>query len=327
MAERGQPSGVAPRPAPGGPAFFRDVTRAMSDPIPGLSRRLLLAGSAAGLVLAGPLPALAQRAGGYDDDLLYQDQNGALYRRRNGRYEPYTGRVDHGRPSFGEDDEPAVQAGRREPDPGLEQPQTPNQSARNVVNRPVDNGPIDYARAYAAITDDPFPVAAFNYKKMNPAFLRQEVAYTGPHEPGTIVVDPRAHQLLLIQSGGRARRYGVGVGKQGFSWSGTATINSKQAWPDWYPPKEMIARRPDLASQIDKLQSGLGVAGGTRNPLGARAMYLWQNNKDTLFRIHGTLEPYTIGQSVSSGCIRMINQDAIDLYDRVAVGAKVVVLN
>ena len=297
----------------------------MSDPLSGLSRRSLLAGTAAGLVVANPLAALAQRAGGYDDDLLYQDQNGALYRRRNGRYEPYSGRVDNGRPVLG-DDEPAPQAGRTS-GPALEQPQTPSQTARNVVNRPIDDGPIDYARAYAAITDDPFPIAAFNYKKMNPAFLRQEVAYNGPHEPGTIVVDPRAHHLMLIQSGGRARRYGVGVGKQGFSWSGSATINSKQAWPDWYPPKEMIARRPDLAAQIDKLQSGLGVAGGPRNPLGARAMYLWQNNKDTLFRIHGTLEPYSIGQSVSSGCIRMINQDAIDLYDRVAVGTKVVVLS
>ena len=296
----------------------------MSDPTSGLTRRSLLAGSASGLILAGSVPAVAQRAGGYDDDLLYQDQNGALYRRRGGRYEPYTGRVDNGRPVFGDEDEAAPQAGRGQ---ALEQPQTPGQAPRNVVNRPVDNGPIDYARAYAAITDDPFPIAAFNYKKMNPAFLRQEVAYSGPHEPGTIVVDPRAHHLMLIQSGGRARRYGVGVGKQGFSWSGSATINSKQAWPDWYPPKEMIARRPDLAAQIDKLQSGLGVAGGTRNPLGARAMYLWQNNKDTLFRIHGTLEPYSIGQSVSSGCIRMINQDAIDLYDRVAVGTKVVVLS
>ena len=130
-----------------------------------------------------------------------------------------------------------------------------------------------------------------------------------------------------MEEGGRARRYGVGVGKQGFSWSGTATVNSKQAWPDWYPPKEMIARSPKLASEVDKLQSGLGVAGGLRNPLGARAMYLWQGNKDTLFRIHGTLEPFSIGKSVSSGCIRMINQDAIDLFSRVPVGSKVVVLN
>ncbi len=196
-----------------------------------------------------------------------------------------------------------------------------------AVLRAPDNAPIDYARIYGPIEDDVYPVRAFDYKKMNPAFLRQEIAYRGPYEPGTIIVDPRAHQLTLVEEGGRARRYGVGVGKQGFSWSGSATVNSKQAWPDWYPPKEMIARSPKLASEVDKLQSGLGVSGGLRNPLGARAMYLWQGNKDTLFRIHGTLEPFSIGKSVSSGCIRMINQDAIDLFSRVNVGTKVVVLN
>ena len=129
-----------------------------------------------------------------------------------------------------------------------------------------------------------------------------------------------------MQADGRAIRYGVGVGKQGFGWSGDATINSKQEWPDWYPPKEMIARQPDLRGKLVELQSGLGVPGGPRNPLGARAMYLWQGNKDTLYRIHGTNEPWTIGHSVSSGCIRMINQDVIDLYARVPVGTKVKVL-
>ncbi|MFC6747227.1 L,D-transpeptidase [Methylobacterium persicinum] len=209
-------------------------------------------------------------------------------------------------------------------DPAL----SPIEAAKaKAVLRAPDNGPIDYARAYGPVEDDVFPVRAFDYKKMNPAYLRQEIAYHGPYEPGTIIVDPRAHQLTLVEEGGRARRYGVGVGKQGFSWSGTATVNSKQAWPDWYPPKEMIARSPKLASEVDKLQSGLGVSGGLRNPLGARAMYLWQGNKDTLFRIHGTLEPFSIGKSVSSGCIRMINQDAIDLFSRVNVGTKVVVLN
>ncbi|BCM87096.1 hypothetical protein NS228_13370 [Methylobacterium indicum] len=191
----------------------------------------------------------------------------------------------------------------------------------------VDDGPIDYARAYAALDTEPFPVQAFRWRRANPSFLRQEVAYGGRYAPGTIVVDPRAHHLYLVQEGGRARRYGVGVGRQGFAWNGAATINSKQAWPDWYPPKEMIARQPALARSVSKLQSGLGVPGGPRNPLGARALYLWQNNKDTLYRIHGTTEPESIGRSVSSGCIRMINQDAIDLYARVPVGAQVVVLS
>ena len=130
-----------------------------------------------------------------------------------------------------------------------------------------------------------------------------------------------------MQGSGRALRYGVGVGKQGFSWSGTATIRDKQEWPDWYPPKEMIQRKPELMRQVSVLQSGLGVPGGPSNPLGARALYLWQGNKDTLFRIHGTNEPWTIGQSVSSGCIRMLNQDVIDLYQRTPLGAKVVVLH
>jgi len=311
----------------------------MSAPI----RRLILAGLAA---LAFTAPAHAQGRGpvaesgidGFGDDgQLYQDQNGALYVRRSGRYLPYTGRADFVRPAPAAPAAPPPAAtleldptvptrsgGAVPPAEGL----SPIEAAKaKAVLRAPDNEPIDYARAYGPVTDDVFPIQAFNYKKMNPAYLRQEIAYHGPYEPGTIIVDPRAHQLTLVQEGGRARRYGVGVGKQGFSWSGSATVNSKQAWPDWYPPKEMIARSPKLASEVDKLQSGLGVAGGLRNPLGARAMYLWQGNKDTLFRIHGTLEPFSIGKSVSSGCIRMINQDAIDLFSRVNVGTKVVVLN
>ena len=121
-------------------------------------------------------------------------------------------------------------------------------------------------------------------------------------------------------------RYGIGAGRHGFSWSGIATVLNKQEWPDWYPPKEMMERKPELMSQVSVLQSGLGVPGGPTNPLGARALYLWQGNKDTLYRIHGTNEPWTIGRSVSSGCIRMLNQEVIDLYQRTPLGAKVVVL-
>src|SRR4029079_8518600 len=120
--------------------------------------------------------------------------------------------------------------------------------------------------------------------------------------------------------------YGVGVGRQGFGWSGVANVRTKQARPDWYPPKEMIQRQPELRRQLSQLRSGIGVAGGPGNPLGARALYLWQGNKDTLYRIHGTNEPWTIGTNVSSGCIRMLNQDVIDLYRRTPVGAKVLVL-
>ena len=148
----------------------------------------------------------------------------------------------------------------------------------------------------------------------------------GDEAPGTIIIDPQNRFLYFVQGGGRALRYGIGVGREGFGWAGVATIRDKQSWPDWYPPKEMVQRQPELRKHLSTLRSGLGVAGGPGNPLGARAMYLWQGNKDTLYRIHGTNEPWTIGQSVSSGCIRMLNQDVIDLYQRTPLGAKVVVL-
>src|SRR4051812_22216908 len=193
---------------------------------------------------------------------------------------------------------------------------------------PVPSGlDPEYGRMYAAIAGERFPIPAIDLTKLDPAFLRREVAYPTPEAPGTIVIDPAAHYLYLVEADGMATRYGVGVGKQGFGWSGDAEIHSKQEWPDWYPPAEMIARRPDIQPQLTDLQSGRGMAGGPRNPIGARGMYLWQGNKDTLFRIHGTIEPNTIGQSVSSGCIRMINQDVIHLYDRVPVGTKVRVLS
>jgi lipoprotein-anchoring transpeptidase ErfK/SrfK len=194
------------------------------------------------------------------------------------------------------------------------------------VETPIAGGGFDYRRIYGRLDTDPFPVPAFNYSRVRPEFLRREVQYSGREPAGTIVVDPRARHLYFVQGNGQAIRYGVGVGRQGFAWSGTATVNSKQAWPDWYPPKEMIARDPKLARSLSELQSGIGMHGGPGNPLGARALYLWQGNKDTLYRIHGTTEPWTIGTSVSSGCIRMVNQDAIDLYGRAAVGAEVRVM-
>lgn len=183
----------------------------------------------------------------------------------------------------------------------------------------------NYKALYASAPGEKFPVNAIRSGTIPTDFWRKEVDYRTTEPAGTIIIDPKAHYLYYVLSGGKAMRYGVGVGREGFAWSGVATINSKQEWPDWYPPKEMIERQPDLKKQTTTLQSGIGVAGGPRNPLGARAMYLWQNNKDTLFRIHGTLEPGSIGRSVSSGCIRMANQDVIDLYQRVAIGTKVVV--
>jgi lipoprotein-anchoring transpeptidase ErfK/SrfK len=160
----------------------------------------------------------------------------------------------------------------------------------------------------------------------DPAFARKVVAYPSREPPGTIIVDPGAHFLYLVQPGGQAIRYGVGVGAEGFGWSGTAKIHSKQEWPDWYPPAEMLERKPELKPHMVQLQSGLGMPGGPDNPIGARALYLWQGNKDTLYRIHGTNDPTTIGTNVSSGCIRLTNEDVVDLYNRTPVGTKVIVL-
>lgn len=295
------------------------------------NRRTLLTGAMSLALLGFSSSAFAQMGAstGFDDNRLYKDQFGNVYRKRGGEYVRYEGQVLNGR-SVDPEAEPALNAaGADARSQGFGDPQqTPRRDQAGFDPSPSmpDDGPIDFARVYGAVAGEPFPVRPIDWKRFNPAFLRQEVAYTGNEAPGTIVVNPKARHLYLVLPNGRARRYGVGVGKQGFSWSGMATINSKQAWPDWYPPKEMIERKPELKGQVAKLQSGLGVPGGPRNPLGARAMYLWQNNKDTLFRIHGTVEPHTIGQSVSSGCIRMINQDAIDLFNRVGVGTKVVVL-
>jgi lipoprotein-anchoring transpeptidase ErfK/SrfK len=183
-----------------------------------------------------------------------------------------------------------------------------------------------YDAVYGPVSSDIYPIPGIDLSRINPAFLRREVPYNSAEPPGTIVIDPRAHYLYHVQDGGTAMRYGVGVGRQGFSWSGAATIETKQEWPDWYPPKEMFQRQPELLNNMAELPGGTGMPGGPGNPLGARALYLWQGRKDTLYRIHGTFEPWTIGTSVSSGCIRMINQDAIDLYDRTPVGTRVVVL-
>lgn len=148
---------------------------------------------------------------------------------------------------------------------------------------------------------------------MDPKFEKQVVEYDGRHAPGTLVIDTPNKFLYLVQGGGRALRYGIGVGKPGFEWSGVKTISAKKEWPAWTPPPEMLKRRPDLPRHME---------GGPENPLGARAMYLGS----TLYRIHGSNEPWTIGTAVSSGCIRMRNEDVIDLYGRVNVGTKVIVI-
>lgn len=146
-----------------------------------------------------------------------------------------------------------------------------------------------------------------------PTYLRQVVPYATQERSGTIVVDTRAHFLYFVLGDGRALRYGIGVARDGFEWSGTHRVTRKAEWPGWTPPAEMRARQPGLPTYME---------GGPNNPLGARALYLGS----TLYRIHGTTEPWSIGQNVSSGCIRMTNEDVIDLYDRVQLNSKVVVL-
>jgi lipoprotein-anchoring transpeptidase ErfK/SrfK len=146
-----------------------------------------------------------------------------------------------------------------------------------------------------------------------PQFRRQQVDYSGPEAPGTLVVDTPERFLFLVEPNGKALRYGIGVGRPGFAWSGVKRISRKSEWPDWTPPRDMLLRRCDLPRHM---------AGGPENPLGARALYLGSS----LYRIHGTNEPSTIGHNVSSGCIRMMNGDVIDLYERVPVGTKVIVL-
>ena len=161
---------------------------------------------------------------------------------------------------------------------------------------------------------------------VDPAYRRTVVSYPTRQPPGTIVVNTSEHFLYLVEQGGQALRYGVGVGGEGFGWSGVATVHSKQQWPDWHPTNDYLQRRSEVRPNLNELDNGLGMVGGPANPLGARALYLWQGNKDTLYRIHGTNEPWTIGKNVSAGCIRLTNEDIIDLYDRTPVGTKVVVL-
>jgi lipoprotein-anchoring transpeptidase ErfK/SrfK len=148
---------------------------------------------------------------------------------------------------------------------------------------------------------------------MDPRYRRQLVDYDGKERPGTVIIDTPRRYLFLVQEGGKAMRYGIGVGRPGFTWAGVKHISQKREWPDWVPPSEMLKRRPDLPRHM---------AGGPDNPLGARAMYLGSS----LYRIHGSNEPWTIGQAVSSGCIRMRNEDVIDLYGRVKVGTRVIVI-
>ncbi len=164
---------------------------------------------------------------------------------------------------------------------------------------------------------EPYPVRTVDRRKFAERYRPAVVAAPNGYAPGTIIVDTSARQLFLVEDNGKARRYGIAVGASGHSWSGTATVGRMAIWPAWYPTDDMRNEVAQLPRRVEP---------GPANPLGARALYLYQDGADTLYRIHGTSEPWTIGTEASSGCIRMVNEDVIDLFGRVSIGAKVVVL-
>ncbi|WP_223477151.1 L,D-transpeptidase family protein [Oricola indica] len=212
-------------------------------------------------------------------------------------------------------------------------------SACTTVEETDENGPRftgrapdfpDYASMYGPVSDGGFQIPAVPYTKIPERFLRQVVSDPTGEDRGTIVVDTRGHFLYLVLGGGKAVRYGVGLGRAGFEWSGRAEIGARREWPKWFPPDEMIDREPKLEKyrvEYDRENDVYlgGMEPGVTNPLGARALYLYQGEKDTLYRLHGSPEWNSIGKSVSSGCVRLMNQDIIDLYSRVPKGTPVLV--
>lgn len=169
---------------------------------------------------------------------------------------------------------------------------------------------------YDAINDNGFAIPPVNPKYLNEQTKKTIVNYNGDEAPGTIVVDPHARRLYLVQEGGKALRYGIAVGREGLGFKGEAVIGKKAEWPKWRPTQNMLETQPEMYAQYAE-----GLPGGLNNPLGARALYLYQDNKDTMFRIHGTIDNSSIGRATSAGCIRMFNQDVIDLFEQVPMGA------
>ena len=176
---------------------------------------------------------------------------------------------------------------------------------------------------YPALPNEQFPIPAIRRGELAPQFQRRRVRYETAEKPGTVVVDTRTFYLYHVEPENRAMRYGVGLGRAGFAWSGRARIAWKRKWPTWTPPAAMIAREPHLAQW--SAENG-GMPPGLMNPLGSRALYIFQGDRDTLYRLHGTPEVASIGRAVSSGCVRLVNHDVIHLYDRVKPGAAIVVV-
>lgn len=189
-----------------------------------------------------------------------------------------------------------------------------NEGAPAARPAPTEGIPFSTLRDFST---EPHDVRRINRARFDPGFAPMIVPSPYAERPGTVVVNTRSRHIYLIEAGGQARRYGVAVGDAGYAWAGRAVVGRKAHWPAWHPTPNMRAQTPGLP---------LRVAPGASNPLGARALYLYQGGRDTLYRIHGTSEPWTIGTQASSGCIRMFNEDVIDIYERVALGATVLVL-
>ncbi|WP_405030178.1 L,D-transpeptidase [Mycoplana sp. BE70] len=226
---------------------------------------------------------------------------------------------------------------RWQTDPVYRNPALEGVPGAYLEGRDPDQGPYDeamlptgipdldprYAGIYATRIDGGFTIPQVPYQKIDARYLRHEVEDPFGEAPGTIIVDTANRYLYLTQPGGRAMRYGVGIGREGFAWSGRGVIQWKQAWPRWTPPDTMVARQPELDPY--SARNG-GMAPGVSNPLGARALYIFQNGQDTLYRLHGTPEWKSIGRAASSGCVRLLNQDVIDLYNRVPNKSPIVVI-
>jgi lipoprotein-anchoring transpeptidase ErfK/SrfK len=199
-------------------------------------------------------------------------------------------------------------------------------SGLTIGSRTFDFGDIlppqvspEYVNMYAALRDEPYPVPAVNLNKLRPSMVRREVDDPTGERPGTIVVETAERHLYLVLADGRALRYGIGVGRDGFRWSGRAVVGRKAQWPTWTPTSAMMDRQPETREFAG------GMPPGINNPLGARALYIYRDGQDTFYRLHGTHEVWSIGQAVSSGCVRLLNQDVIDLYRRCPVGTPILV--
>ena len=196
-------------------------------------------------------------------------------------------------------------------------------SALSLAGCVTNDGGMSLAEAekhYGAVPDKKFPISAVDISQVDPKYFRRTVNYESDEAPGTIIVDNANYFVYRIEGEGKATRYGANVGRQGFLWHGEAYIGRKAEWPTWTPPPEMIKRQPEVAKYAR------GMPGGPENPLGARTLYLYQNNRYTLYTIYATSEPDTIGTNLTSGCTGLLSQDMIDLYDRTAIKTKVIVM-